>query len=126
MTILVTPQKSIIQQSCCLYHSAPLWTIIKPTSNLLEPHLPKCTCPMSLSGKEQESDLFYTACFYFKKDVVLCGENRCEHMQTSHIKVQEIAHQSTDGSGEDACSSNSVPCRNHTHDLLALKQQCRA
>src|SRR4029434_10368417 len=42
-------------------------------------------------------------------------------MQTTHRTAREIAHLSTEG----APSTNSAPCGNRTHDLLAVRRQCK-
>src|SRR4029434_270467 len=59
----------------------------------------------------------------------LAEETPCEHgenMQTPHRKAREIAHLSTVHSGEDLPPrANSVPCGNQTHDLLAVRLQCK-
>src|SRR4029434_9736422 len=59
----------------------------------------------------------------------LLEETPCEHgenMQTPHREAQEIAHLSTVHSGEDLPpSANSAPCGNRTHDLLAVRRQCK-
>src|SRR4029434_8945561 len=59
----------------------------------------------------------------------LVEETPCEHgenMQTPHRKAREIAHLSTVHSGEDLPPrANSAPCGNQTHDLLAVRRQCK-
>src|SRR4029434_7313892 len=59
----------------------------------------------------------------------LVEETPCEHgenMQTPHRKAQEIAHLNTVHSGEDLPPrANSARCRNRTHDLLAVRRQCK-
>ena len=59
----------------------------------------------------------------------LVEETPCEHgenMQTPHRKAREIAHLSTVHSGEDLPPrANSAPCGNRTHDLLAVRRQCK-
>src|SRR4029434_10510368 len=60
----------------------------------------------------------------------LVEETPCEHgenMQTPHRKAREIAHLSTVHSREDLPPrANSAPCGNRTHDLLAVRRQCKA
>src|SRR4029434_5337859 len=67
------------------------------------------------------------ACFFllgFLVEETPCGHG--ENMQTPHRKAREIAHLSTVHSGEDLLPrANSAPCRNQTHDLLAVRQQCK-
>src|SRR4029434_1067679 len=84
---------------------------------------------MTVLGRDgQESELCFcsSACFYVG---VLCGGNPCEHgenMQTPHRKAREIAHPSTVHSGEDLPPrANSAPCGNRTHELLAVRRQCK-
>src|SRR4029434_6844690 len=49
-----------------------------------------------------------------------------ENMQTPHRKAREIAHMSTVHSGEDLRPrATSAPCGNRTHDLLAVRRQCK-
>src|SRR4029434_870018 len=59
----------------------------------------------------------------------LVEETPCAHganIQTPHRKAQEIAHLSTVHSGEDLPPrANSAPCGNRTHDLLAVRRQCK-
>src|SRR4029434_1766745 len=59
----------------------------------------------------------------------LVEETPCEHgenMQTPHRKARVIAHLSTVHSGEDLPPrANSAPCGNRTHDILAVRQQCK-
>src|SRR4029434_1225780 len=59
----------------------------------------------------------------------LVEETPCEdgeNMQTPHRKALEIAHLSTVHSGEDLPPrANSAPCGNRTHDLLAVRRQCK-
>ena len=44
----------------------------------------------------------------------------------THRKAREITHLSTVHSGEDLPPrANSTPCGNRTHDLLAVRQQCK-
>ena len=46
--------------------------------------------------------------------------------RTPHRKAREIAHLSTVHSREDLPPrANSGPCGNRTHDLLAVRQQCK-
>src|SRR4029434_5101612 len=53
------------------------------------------------------------------------GMDMCEH-GTPHRKAREIAHLSTVHSGEDfPPRANSTPCENRTHDLLAVRRQCK-
>src|SRR4029434_7777028 len=60
---------------------------------------------------------------------LLAEETPCEHgenMQTPHRKAREIAHLGTVHSGEDLPPrANSAPCGNRTHDLRAVKPQCK-
>src|SRR4029434_9467086 len=69
----------------------------------------------------------YFACFFLLGSLV--EETPCEHrenMQTPHRKALEIAHLSTVHSGEDLPPrANSAPCGNRTHDLLAVRRQCK-
>src|SRR4029434_9140799 len=59
----------------------------------------------------------------------LVEETPCKHrenMQTPHRKAREIAHLSTVHSGEALPPrANSAPCGNRTHDLLAVRRQCK-
>src|SRR4029434_3386826 len=59
----------------------------------------------------------------------LVEETPCEHgenMQTPHRKAREIAHLSPVHSGEDLPPrANCAPCGNRTHDLLAVRRQCK-
>src|SRR4029434_8466981 len=81
-------------------------------------------CP-SRSGTDR-SVLFF--CMFFLLGFLL-EETPCEHgenMQTPHRKAREIAHLSTVHSGEDLPPrANSTPSGNRTHDLLAVRRQCK-
>src|SRR4029434_4911932 len=46
---------------------------------------------------------------------------RGENMQTPHRKAREISYLSTEGLGR----TNSAQCGNRTHDLLAVRLQCK-
>src|SRR4029434_2332572 len=73
----------------------------------------------------QENVLFFN--FFLLGSLV--EETPCEHgenMQTPHRKAREIAHLSTVHPGEDLPpGANSAPCGNRTHDLLAVRRQCK-
>src|SRR4029434_9482965 len=72
--------------------------------------------------------VFCSFCMFFLLGF-LVEETPCEHeenMQTPHRKAWEIAHLSTEGLGGTCPPEPTAPlCGNLTHDLLAVRPQCK-
>ena len=109
---------------------SPSWTVLPQRPSRSSGQLCSAQGPSEVNCPSLVRDghvFCYFACFFLLGS--LGEETPCEHgenMQTPHRKAQEIAHLSTVHSGEDLPPrANSAPCGNRTHDLLAVRRQCK-